>query len=149
MYSLKAVLTVVYGKELRTSLEVGDALYPYDNIVKVGVSKYGGVLLLFSSLAYEDILKILKSTSISYVRSIAKVDTCCPESFEELSKCINEYLIRTNLRVGKVKIYERGVVKKYSRKLLDSLRDLLDSKSNLKLYISPVDYRVCIGIHDL
>lgn len=149
MYSLKAVLTVEYGKELRASLEVGDALFPYDNIVKVGVSKYGGVLLLYTSLSYEDILKILKSTPTTYVKSIAKVDICCPETFEELSKCINEYLTQTNLKVGTVKIYERGSIKKYSKKLLDSLRSILDTKSNLKLYISPVDYRICVGIHEV
>ncbi len=149
MYSLKAVLTVEYGKELRASLEIGDILYPYDSTVKVGTSKYGGVLLLYTSLTYEDILKVLKASPTTYIRSIAKVDTCCPEPFEELIRCVNEYLTQINLKVGKVKVYERGAVKKYGKELLNSLRNLLDTRSNLKLYITPIDYKVCVGIHEL
>lgn len=147
MYFLKAVLTVEYGKELRASLEVGDALYPHDNLVKVGASKYGGVLLLYSSLTYEEILKILKNTQLTYVRSIVGVDRCCPESYEELCRCIDEYLTLTKLRIGKIKVYERGVIKGYVRKLLNRLKNALDAESDLKLYIVPIDYKVCLGIH--
>ncbi|MEM4685178.1 MAG: hypothetical protein QW133_03560 [Sulfolobales archaeon] len=147
MYSLKAVLTVEYGKELRASLEVGDALYPYDNLVKVGASKYGGVLLLYSSLTYEEISRILKNSQLTYVRSIVGVDRCCSESYEELCRCIDEYLTLTNLRVGKIKVYERGVIKGYVRELLDRLKNVLDVRSDLKLYIVPIDYKVCLSIH--
>ncbi len=148
MYSLKAVLTVEYGKELGASLEVGDALYPYDNLVKVGASSYGGVLLLYSSLTYEDIIKVLENTHLTYVRSITKVDRCCPESLEGLIRCIDEYLSLANLRVSKVKVFERGIIKKQARDLLNMLKGRLDPNSNLKLYITPIDYRVCIGVQD-
>ncbi|MEM4520002.1 MAG: hypothetical protein QXD94_06160 [Sulfolobales archaeon] len=148
MYSLKAVLTVEYGKELRASLEVGDALYPYDNLVKVGFSNYGGVLVLYSSLTYEDIVKILRNTSLTYVKRIAKVDKCCPETLGELIICINDYLKQNNQKVGKVKIFERGKIKRYVNELVNGIRDMMDVDSNIKLYVIPIDYRICLSVQE-
>lgn len=148
MYSLKAVLTVEYGKELRASLEVGDALYPYDNSVKVGASNYGGVLLLYSSLTYDEISSILRNTTLTYVKSIVKVEKCCSESIEELTICVKEYLTQNNLRVGKVKVFERGEIKKHVREILNKLSDVIDAKSNLKLNIVPIDYKVCLSVQE-
>lgn len=146
MYSLKAILTVDYGKELRASLEVGDTLYPYDNLVKVGCSSYGGVLLLYTSLTYEDVVELLRRSKLVYVKSIAKVDICCPDDKELLMRCINDYLRSTNARVGKVKVYERGNLKRYLRDINNLIKGFYERSSKLKLYIAPIDYKVCIGL---
>ena len=78
MYGLKAVITTKYGKENQASLEIGDALYPYDPLVKISKSVYGGVILLYSSLEFNEIITILRSNALVYARRIIKVDRCCP-----------------------------------------------------------------------
>ncbi len=146
MYSLKAIITVDYGKELRASLEIGDTLYPYDNLVKVGCSSYGGVLLLYTSLTYEDVVNLLRKSKLVYVKSITKVDICCPDDKELLMRCISEYLSSINAKVGKIKIYERGNLKKYLRDINNLIKSFYERNSRLRLYIAPVDYKVCIGL---
>lgn len=146
MYSLKAIITVDYGKELRASLEIGDTLYPYDNLVRVGCSSYGGVLLLYTSLTYEDVVNLLRKSKLVYVKSITKVDICCPDDKELLMRCISEYLSSINAKVGKIKIYERGNLKKYLRDIYNFIKSFYERNSRLKLYIAPVDYKVCIGL---
>jgi hypothetical protein len=146
LYSLKAIITVDYGKELRASLEIGDTLYPYDNLVRVGCSSYGGVLLLYTSLTYEDVVNLLRKSKLVYVKSITKVDICCPDDKELLMRCISEYLSSINAKVGKIKIYERGNLKKYLRDIYNFIKSFYERNSRLKLYIAPVDYKVCIGL---
>ncbi len=147
MSTLKAVITVKYGKEHQASLDLGDAIYPYDHSVKVSSSIYGGVLLLYSKLDFNEIMKILKTTHQPYISRIIKIDRCCPETLDELVRCVDEFLKSSSIKLCNVTIYERGHIKRYVNEINDRIRRFIEcSDTNLSLHIVPIDYRVCIGV---
>lgn len=148
MYSLKAVITVEYGKEFQAALNIGDTIYSYDESVKVAASRYGGVLLLYSKLTFEEIVKLLRSTHQPYVKRILKVDKCCRESIDDVSRCIFELVEMHGKNISYIRIYERGPIKKVSRELINKVKEVLSrsSQPGKILHIIPIDYVVCLGV---
>lgn len=149
MYSLKAVITVEYGKERQAALDIGDTIYPYDETVKVSASRYGGVLLLYSNLTFNEIIKLLRSVCQPHVVRILKVDACCQELVDlgEISRCILDFLKARRETIGDIRIYERGCIKKIRRELIDTLRHLINYRgSDNTLHVIPVDFMICLGI---
>lgn len=147
MSTLKAVVTVKYGKEYQASLDLGDTLYPYDHSVKIGSSIYGGVLLLYSKLDFNEIVKILRATYQPYISRIIKVDRCCPETLDELVRCIDEFLKSLSIDLCNVRIYERGPIKRYINEINDYIKYFIKcGDAGYTLHIVPADYRICLGV---
>ncbi len=140
------VLTVRYGKEKLAELEVGDALFPADPGVKVERTVFGGVLVLCTTLQFDELLNALLAFPPTTLERVVPIMACCEAGRDDVVKCVVD-VVRKKLRYGKVRFGRRGCLSKDQLKLLEKkLREFSTPHSDNTLLVEPLDNVVCIGI---
>lgn len=142
------VLTVKYGKEGLAELEVGDALFPFDPGVKIERTVFGGVLVLCTTLQFDELLNALLVFPPTTLERVVPIMACCDagKDKDDIVKCVAGIVVRKRLRYSKVRFGRRGCLSKDQLKLLErKLRELSTPHSDNTLLVEPLDNVVCIG----
>ncbi len=135
------VVTVRYGKERTAELELGDAIFPHDPVVKITQTEFGGVLLLDTTLNFDELLRVLSVFPPVNVERIVPVRECC--RVEELMKCVNR-LVREAGPVVNVKVGRKGGIPGDLVKVLEAMRR---KGSTVTVHVEPVSKElVCVGV---
>jgi len=148
------LVTTRYAKEDVALLEIGDALFPYDN--KVSVSKvecHRGILLIKTKLSFNDVIKIIKQYPPYTVERLIKLDRCfinINELISDLRGRLKEVDIRNKTLCLEFKTPEtiKRHIKSELGKYLLSLRSLSCKNYDLKLFTSYVCGRYCYSLSD-
>ncbi len=141
------VLTVRYGKERLAELEVGDALFPADPSVKIEGTAFGGVLVLCTTLQFDELLNALLAFPPTTLERVVPIMTCCDTDKDDVIRCIIGIVVRKRLRYSEVRFGRRGCLSKGQLRLLErKLRELSTPYSGNTLLVEPLDNVVCIGI---
>ncbi len=141
------VLTVRYGKERLAELEVGDALFPADPSVTIKRTTFGGVLVLCTTLQFDELLNALLAFPPTTLERVVPIMACCDADKDDVVKCVVDIVVSKRLRYSKVRFGRRGCLSKDQLKLLErKLRELSTPYSDNTLLVEPLDNVVCIGI---
>jgi len=143
------VLTVRYGKERLAELEVGDALFPADPSVKIERTAFGGVLVLCTTLQFDELLNALLAFPPTTLERVVPIMACCDvdKDKDDVVKCVVDIVVRKKLRYNRVRFGRRGCLSKDQLKLLEmKLRGLSTPHSDNTLLVEPLDNVVCVGI---
>ncbi len=143
------VLTVKYGKERLAELEVGDALFPIDSGVRIERTAFGGVLVLCTTLQFDELLNALLAFPPTTLERVVPIMTCCDagKDKDNVVECAVDIVGRKKLRYSRVRLGRRGCLSKDQLKLLErKLRELSTPHSDNTLLVEPLDNVVCIGI---
>ncbi|MEM0025470.1 MAG: hypothetical protein QXV93_03145 [Zestosphaera sp.] len=138
------IATVIYGKEELAELEIGDALFPLDQGVKICKTSYGGVLLIKTFLTEDIASKLLLANPPSALRRFMKVIFCCENI--KLVECLkNNITILTGINFRSLRVSERsGVSYEYIVRLLNTVGYRLSREGqDLTLSIEPLRSFVC------
>ncbi len=140
------ILTVRYGKERLAELEVGDALFPADPGVKIERTVFGGVLVLCTTLQFDELLNALLVFPPTTLERVVPVMTCC-DAGDDVVKCVVDTVVKERLRYSMVRFGRRGCLSRDQLKLLErKLREFSTRYSDNTLLVEPLDNVVCIGI---
>lgn len=135
------VVTVRYGKEKVAELELGDAIFPYDPKVSIKPTEFGGVLLLETTLDFDELIRILSVFPPVNVERIVPIRECC--RIENLVECVHRYM-RKEGPVVSVRIGRRGGMPDDLVKVLEALRR---KGSPITIHVEPVSKDlVCVGV---
>jgi len=143
------VLTVRYGKERIAELEVGDAIFSFDPGVELKRTVFGGVLVLCTTLQFDELLNALLAFPPATLERVVPVISCCEagRGGGDAVKCVTDVVTRRKLRYCKVRFGRRGCLSKNELKLLKrKLGELSTPSSDNTLLVEPLDNVVCIGI---
>ena len=143
------VLTVRYGKERLAELEVGDALFPADPSVKIERTVFGGVLVLCTTLQFDELLNALLAFPPTTLERVVPIMACCDASKDkdDVVKCVVDVVLREGLRYSEVRFGRRGCLSKDQLRSLErKLREFSTPYSDNTLLVEPLDNVVCIGI---
>lgn len=138
------IATVAYGKEEFAELEIGDALFPLDQEVKVCKTSYGGVLLVKTSLTEDVASRLLSANPPSTLRRFTKVIFCC--EIAKLVECLkNNITVLSRINFSSLRVSERsGISYEYIVKLLNAVEyRLTKSERSLILSVEPFRSYVC------
>ncbi len=142
----KYVLTVKYGKEKRAELEVGDSVFPYDINVRISRTRFKGVLVLETTLGFNELISVLSTYPPSVLERVVPVDKCFKINSNLVSELLN--YVRTKefskIRFGRYGSLGHELVKEINA-LLNNLRSI---NSNKVLHIEPINDEVCVGVID-
>jgi len=123
------IATTRYSKEERASLEIGDAIYPYDPRVEVLIPDIKGVVVVKSCLEPHLIEAVLGVQTLSAVEYISYVAGCSDvveqsrELAQHLANTIRGYLEAEGLCIGRVRAPRTGALgKEFVNSLLRELR---------------------------
>ncbi|RLE74430.1 MAG: hypothetical protein DRJ56_07510 [Thermoprotei archaeon] len=75
-----AIVRVEPGKERRVSEDLEDFLYPYDQSVSARPTRYNGLVLLRCRLGRGELLRLIESSGVGYVRGVKVLDGLVPLS---------------------------------------------------------------------
>lgn len=140
------VLTVRYGKERLAELEVGDALFPTDPGVEIKRTTFGGVLVLCTTLQFDELLNTLLVFPPTTLERVVPIMTCC-DAGDDVVKCIVNTVVKEGLRYSMVRFGRRGCLSRDQLKLLERrLREFSTHRSDSTLLVEPLDNVVCIGV---
>lgn len=138
------IATVAYGREEFAELEIGDALFPLDQEVKVCKTSYGGVLLVKTSLTEDVASRLLSANPPSTLRRFMKVIFCC--ELAKLVECLkNNITVLSGINFSSLRVSERsGISYEYVVKLLNIVEyKLTKSERSLILSVEPFRSHVC------
>lgn len=108
------IVTVEYGREEFAENELGDSLFPLDPGISICRTSYGGVLLVRTAVADEElVVRTLSTAPPSSLRRLLKVIFCCHTS--TLERCIDENLGRfLTPPIRALRVSERsGITRKF------------------------------------
>jgi hypothetical protein len=146
------IVTTRYSKEERGSLEIGDAIYPYDPDVEVLVPDVKGVVVVKTKLEPRSLRTILRAQVFSAVEYVSYVATCSnvvelgEEAVQSLANAIRGYVEAESLCVGKVRVPRTGTLGRgFVSSLLRRLRSLLVDNCKEVLSLEVFGELVCFG----
>ena len=135
---LIAMVTVKAGKEGKVARDLMDALFPYDQKVKVSGTDFSGILLLETSLEPDELLKLMERKPIAHLYKVRPFLHYSSFDEEGLRKALLQILSRLNVEWKKflVRVRVRGNkdVKEgeLAIKLAKSIEEELRKKGDLK-----------------
>jgi tRNA(Ser,Leu) C12 N-acetylase TAN1 len=139
------IVTTKYGKELRAELEIGDSIYELDPEVIIERSRYGGVLLVYTRLGYEEFIKKLIAYPPTAVERVVRVDHCC--NVDNIIECVASWMERHSIKYSRVFF---GRVGSLGRRRADELQHFLEARKvtdiNRFIDVEPVNDNVCFGL---
>jgi len=146
------VATTRYSKEERASLEIGDAIYPYDPQVEVLIPDVKGIVVIKSCLGPRSLEAILRAHVLSAVEYVSYVAACSDvveqrrESTQSLANAIRGYLEAERMCIGRVRVPRVGTLgKEFTSALLRELRKLLVVGCSGVLSLEVFGRLVCYG----
>ncbi|RLG80596.1 MAG: hypothetical protein DRO09_02940 [Thermoprotei archaeon] len=147
----KYVITTRYGKEEFAERELGDSVFPFDENVEIHRTRFGGVLVLYTSLNLDELLRALSTHPPATVERVVKVDFCCKiASVSELSRClVNGLRGFGSERCSDILFGRKGALGDDGvRLIVNVVRNFLrySKESELVLHVEPVNDEVCFGI---
>ncbi len=156
-YSGKALLytyiaTTRYSKEERASLEIGDAIYPYDSRVEVLIPDIKGVVVVKSCLEPHLIETLLGAQTLSAVEYVSYVAGCgdvveqSRELTQQLVNTIRGYLESEGLCIGRVRAPRTGTLgREFINSLLREIGRSLTTDCSHILSLEVFGRLVCYG----
>jgi tRNA(Ser,Leu) C12 N-acetylase TAN1 len=139
------VITVRFGKEKPSIYEVGDALFPLDQEVRVSLTKFKGVLVIYTKLSFHEVLTILKKNPPAYIERIVKVDRCC--NIADLRDYVVDLLETSKVRISSIRFGRKGSLSKDLMKAVErEVIKYIDRSSNIVLHIEPINGLICLGL---
>ncbi|MEM2004594.1 MAG: hypothetical protein QW705_03680 [Zestosphaera sp.] len=141
------IATVEYGREEFAENELGDSFFYLDPGIKVCRTRYGGVLLIKTTVTDEELAVRLLTVAVpSSLRRLMKVLFCC--GVNDLVPCINANVEKlsgfsaSSLRVGE----RSGITRRFIRELLGVVGDRVSGNgSGGILSVEPLEDSVCFA----
>ncbi len=145
-----AVASAVVGKEEWAGIELLDCIYPYDLNAKYAVTKYPGILLLYSALKPLDVIMLLKRCYFSLIFKVVPIEKWVKSVLNEIIEaCVNLGKGRLEGNVTfKVECSKRGTAFKSKSKVEREVAKQIVRNFNCEPSIKNPDYIVVVEIID-
>lgn len=133
-----ALLTVKPGKENRALQDIKDLVFPYDPSIQLIKTKYSGLLLLFTDLEKEEILRLLSSVPLPFLIKTTVFDKYAldPKEYNDIVLYVKERLskFKSDEYVVLIKLNIRGNNNKILAltRTINSILNISHKKENIR-----------------